>query len=171
MNSVEAVSQVGRDGAMQARDIAVALPTVTAADPVAKAVRVMAVGRLPGLIVVDASGRPAAVLPGSQVLRLSIPAAVLDDPVLSRIVDEEHADTFWRELGALTVGDCLPRSPDRPATVAPDATLLEIAAVMARLRTPLVAVLGADGVLIGAITLERLLTSLAVAGPGESPPE
>jgi hypothetical protein len=110
-------AEAKRDGAMQSGDIAVSFPTVTIADPVAKAVRMMAVGR----------------------------------------------------MGGLSVGDCLPRQPLRPATVALDATLLEIAALMARLRSPLVAVVDADGVLVGTITLERLLTSLAVTGPGESP--
>ena len=33
----------------------------------------------------------------------------------------------------------------------------------------MMAVVDADGVLVGTITLERLLTSLAVTGPGESP--
>ncbi len=37
---------------------------------------------------------------------------------------------------------------------------------MARLRSPLVAVVGRDGVLTGAITLERLLTNLALSSPG-----
>jgi CBS domain-containing protein len=54
--------------------------------------------------------------------------------------------------------------------VTADATLLEIAALMARGRSPLVAVVGADGVLTGVITLDRLLTSLAVAGLGEQSP-
>jgi len=165
----QSATEAKRDGAMQAGDIAVSLPTVTIADPVAKAVRMMAVGRLPGLIVVDAASRPTAVLPGSQVLRLAIPGSYQEDPMLARTVDEVRADSFWREVGGLSVGDCLQRRPLRPATVALDATLLEIAAVMARLRSPLVAVVDAEGVLVGTITLERLLTSLAVAGPGESP--
>ena len=58
-----------RNGAMKAREIAVKLPTVTATDPVAKAVRLMVVNRLPGP---DRRRRgrqkPVAVLPGTQVL-------------------------------------------------------------------------------------------------------
>ena len=42
-----------RDHAMQATEIAVQLPTVRSGDPVAKAMRLMVVNRLPGLIVVD----------------------------------------------------------------------------------------------------------------------
>lgn len=155
---------------MRAGDIAVGLPTVTVADSVVKAVQLMAVGRMPGLVVVDGFGRPVAVLPGSQVLKLSIPAAFQDDPMLVRAVDESSADAFWRELGGLTVGDCLPRPVARPLTVTADATLLEIAALMARGRSPLVAVVGPDRVVTGVITLDRLLTSLAVSGLGDQSP-
>ncbi|MGV0601938.1 CBS domain-containing protein, partial [Mycolicibacterium pulveris] len=51
--------------------------------------------------------------------------------------------------------------------VSPDATLLEVAAVMATKRSPLIAVVNGEGRLVGAVTLERLLTSLAVAGPND----
>ncbi|MER7243358.1 CBS domain-containing protein [Kribbella sp. NPDC000426] len=170
MSGVSGVSaKVRRSWSMRAGDIAVGLPTVTVLDPVAKAVQLMAVGRMPGMVVVDDLGRPLAVLPGSQVLRLSIPAAFQEDPMLVRTVDEPSADAFWRELGGLTVGDCLPRPVARPVTVTADATLLEIAAVMARGRSPLAAVVGSDGMLTGVITLDRLLTSLAVAGLGDQP--
>ena len=154
-------------GDMQARDIAAHVPTVTAADPVAKAVRVMAVSRLPGLVVVDEAARPTMVLPGTQVLRLAVPGSYQDDPALVRAIDEDHADRFWMELGDLTVGECAPRPGTRPVTVAADATLLEVAALMARQHSPLVAVVEDDGSLVGAITLERLITSLAVFGPDE----
>lgn len=145
---------------MQARDIAVELPTVTVRDPVVKAVRVMARGHLPGLIVVDERRRPQAVIPGTQVLRLAVHGSYQEDPALARTVDEAHADLFWEELGDLTVGDCLPRQPSRPTTVRSDATVLEIAALMARVRSPLVAVVDGTGVLTGAITLDRLLAAL-----------
>ncbi|MFD9946852.1 CBS domain-containing protein [Nonomuraea sp. NPDC059023] len=153
---------------MQARDIAVRLPTVTVRDPVVRAVRLMVVNRLPGLIVVDDHTRPATVLPGTQVLRLAIPASIREDHALAGTLDEAEADVFWQELGSLTVGDCLPTPIGRPATVAKDATLLEVAALMARTRSPLVAVVAHDGTLTGAITLERLLTSLAIIGPSDS---
>ncbi|MCT2584320.1 CBS domain-containing protein [Actinophytocola gossypii] len=152
---------------MKARDIAVTMPTVTADDPVIRVVRAMVVRRLPGLILVDEFSRPSVVLPGTQVLRLAVPSSYQDDPALARTIDEEHADTFWTELGERTVGECLPRQAARPVTVAEDATLLEVAAAMARLRSPLVAVVDARGVLTGAVTLERLLTSLAVNNLGD----
>lgn len=169
------VGAIGQGAAMRAVDIAIGLPTVGVFDPVVKAVQLMAVGRMPGLVVVDEAGRPLAVLPGSQVLRLCIPAAYQEDPLLARTVDESSADAFWRQLAGFAVGDCLPHPIARPVTVTQDATLLEIAALMARGRTPLVAVTGTavtgtDGVLTGVITLDRLLTSLAVAGLEDQPP-
>ncbi|MCD0448746.1 CBS domain-containing protein [Actinocorallia sp. API 0066] len=153
---------------MRARDITANLPTVTVHDSVMRAVQLMAVRQLPGLIVVDDRGRPWAVLPGTQVLRLAIPGAYRETPTLARTVDEAHADIFWQELGERSVGDCLPDTPAKPCTVPPDTNLLEVAAVMARNRSPLAAVVDDRGVLMGAITLDRLLTSLAVLGPGDT---
>jgi CBS domain-containing protein len=154
-------------GAMRARDISVGVPTVTVDDTVAKAVRVMAVSRLPGLVVVDADSRPQMVLPGTQVLRLAVPGSFQEDPALVRAVDEAHADRFWWELANQTVRECAPRQPAKPVTVRFDATLLEVAALMARQHSPLVAVVDEHGVLVGAVTLERLITSLAVFGADE----
>lgn len=152
---------------MQAHQIAMTPPTVRMEDPVSKAVQLMVVNRLPGLVVVDESDRPVAVLPGTQVLRLAIPESYQEDPALVRTIDEIHADLFWRSPGSLTVRDCLPSPIAKPATVTPEATLLEIATVMANKRSPVVALVDRDGRLTGAVTLERLLTSLAVAGPGD----
>ncbi|WP_019631592.1 CBS domain-containing protein [Actinomadura atramentaria] len=151
---------------MQARDIAVQIPTVTLADPVARAVRVMGLGRLPGLIVVDRSRRPVQVLPGTQVLRLVVPRAYQEDAALTRTVDEAHADRFWQEIGEMTVGDCLASPKTRPVTVRGGATLLEVAGLMASARSPLVAVVDATGVLTGAILLDRLVAQLALVEPG-----
>ena len=160
MTVTTSAAGIQRDEIMQAHEIAVTPPTVRIDDPVSKAVQLMVVNRLPGVIVVDASDRPVAVLPGTQVLRLTIPESYRDDPALVRTVDEIHADN-------LTVGDCLPNPVPKPATVAPDATLLEVATVMATKRSPLIAVVDRGGRLTGAVTLERLLTSLAVAGPND----
>ena len=51
---------------MKARDLVEPVPTVTADDQVAVAVRVMGQAHLPGLIVVDEQRKPRTVLPGSQ---------------------------------------------------------------------------------------------------------
>lgn len=158
--------QLNEDIPMQARDIVMSVPTITLSDTVTKAIQVMALGRLPGLIVVDARGRAALVLPGSQVLRLVVPATYQSEPALAHTIDEETADSFWLEPSQRTVGECLPDRLAKVVTVPPDANLLEIAAAMALARSPLVAVAERDGTLVGAITLEVLVTSLAIAGLG-----
>jgi CBS domain-containing protein len=151
---------------MQARDIVVSVPTITLQDTVAKAIQVMALGRLPGLIVVNDAGRASMVLPGSQVLRLVVPATYQSEPALAHTIDEEAADRFWVDDSLRTVGECQPEKLAKVATVRPDANLLEVAAAMALARSPLVAVTERDGTLVGAITLEGLVTSLAIAGLG-----
>lgn len=152
---------------MQARDIAVQVPTVTLGDSIAHAIQVMALGRLPGLIVIDEAQRPRVVLPGTQVLRLAVPVAYQEDPALTRTVDEAHADVFWHEIRDLTVGDCLATPTPRPVVVKTSATLLELATLMARQRSPLVAVVDEAGLLAGAVTLDRLLSALALTRPGD----
>ncbi len=156
--------QNDRDDPMQARDIAVSVPTITTTDSVARAVQVMTLGRLPGLIVVDAMNRPTMVLPGSQVLKLAVPSSYQDDPALARAVDETYADRFWHEMTQQTVRECLPDKVVKSATVTGDANVLEVAALMARTRSPIVAVIESDGTLLGAITLDSLLAYLAIAG-------
>lgn len=161
------LARTGWNDAMQAHEIVVTPPTIRIDDPVSRAVQLMVVNRLSGLIVVDEDDRPIAVVPGTQVLRLAIPESFMEDLALVRTVDEVHADLFWRRSAEMTVGDCLPNPPAKPTTVRPDATLLELAAVMANKRSPVIAVVDDDGRLVGAVTLERLLASLAVSGPGD----
>ena len=57
--------------------------------------------------------------------------------------------------------DCLPARLGKPVVVAEDATLLEVANLMARMHCPLVAVVNASGRLVGGITLNALVASLA----------
>ncbi|NKZ05750.1 CBS domain-containing protein [Actinomadura latina] len=152
---------------MQARDIAIKVPTVRRDDSIAHAIQVMALGRLPGLIVVDEEQRPRLVLPGTQVLRLAVPVAYQEDPALTRAVDEAHADVFWHEIRDMRVGDCLGTHTPRPVIVKSSATLLELATLMARQRSPLVAVVDDAGLLTGAVILDRLLSALALTRPDD----
>ena len=147
---------------MRASDIAVRVQTVTLSDPVSRAVRVMTQEHLPGLIVVDEDGAPKFVIPGTQVLRMAVLDSYQDDPALVRTIDEAHADLFWQEPGNRAVRDCLPTKPVKAVTVSPDATLLELATLMLRQRSPIVAVVDASGTVSGAITLNRLLSTLTL---------
>lgn len=143
---------------MRARDLVREFPVVGLDTPAVEAARLLAGQNLPGLIVTDRDGLPVTVLPGTQVLRLAVPQYCQDDPALARMIDEAHADLFLRQLGDRSVADCLPAPGRRKdlAVVSPAATVLEIAALMARTRTPLVAVVE-GGRLLGAVTLDDLL--------------
>ncbi|MEJ3742598.1 CBS domain-containing protein [Actinomycetes bacterium KLBMP 9797] len=142
---------------MRARDLAAPFPTVGMDTPALDAARLLAGQNLPGLIVVDAAGKPKTILPGTQVLRMAIPSYCQDDPTLARVIDEAAADVFIRNVGDRTVAQLLPREHRELPVVDPDATVLEIAAVMARARSPLVAVADKHQPMLGAITLDALL--------------
>jgi predicted transcriptional regulator len=142
---------------MRASDVARPFSTVTEKTSAREAVTVLAAQDLPGLVVVDDRGRPLTILAGSQVLRMALPSYCQDDPALARVVEESVADVIFDGLGERTVAELLPRTrPELPA-VAPNATMLEVASVMARSNVPLVAVVGADKVMTGVITLDGLL--------------
>ncbi|GGK99859.1 CBS domain-containing protein [Mangrovihabitans endophyticus] len=142
---------------MRAADIAVQMATVAEDMPAREAAKVLAGQDLPGLIVVDTKGRPMTVLAGTQVLRMAMPSYCQDDPALARVIDEAAADVILNGIGDRTVADLLPRERHVLPAVEPKATLLEVAAVMARSSVPLVAVVDGDQVMTGAITLDGLL--------------
>lgn len=146
---------------MRARDVAEAYPLIGGDDDALDAAELIAARRLPGVVVVDAAGRPVTVLPGSEVLRFLIPPYVQDDPSLARVFDERTADMCADRLGGRRVAELLPREEERRElpVVGGDATVVECAAVMARLGSPLLAVTDDDHVR-GVITAARLLALL-----------
>ena len=155
---------------MKARDLAVPYPTVLMGTDALTAARLLTEHNRPGLIVVDEQDHPIAVLPGSQVLRCLIPSYVQDDPALARVLDEEFADTISDKLAEHTVKELVPK--DRPAlpVADDDDTILEIAAMMAANRSPLVAVLdgkGSKAPLLGAVTAHDLLGRILPARPAD----
>ncbi|MFG2044711.1 CBS domain-containing protein [Dactylosporangium sp. NPDC048998] len=148
---------------MRARDLAAEFPAVRLDAPALDAARLLAGQNLPGLIVLDERGYPFTILAGTQVLRMAIPSYCQDDPALARVVDEPAADLLLRELGDRTVAQALPPDNRELAVVSPEATVLEIAALMARTRTPLVAVVDRERRMLGAITLDALLDRMLAA--------
>lgn len=143
---------------MHAEEIAEDFPVVTIDSSALDAARMLADHRLPGIVVTDASGRPHAVLPASQVVRFIVPQYVQDDPSLAGVLNESAADHAADKLGGKTVRDMLPEHLiNVPAAHAND-TIIEVAALMARLRSPLIAVMK-DGNLHGVITASRLLAA------------
>lgn len=124
--------------------------------PALEALKLLAGSDLPGLVVVDRRGQPMTILPGTQVLRMALPSYCINDPTLARVVDEQHADDFLQQLDGRTVAQCLPQQPNELAFISPEGTVLEIAALMARTRTPLV-VVRAGKEMVGAVTLDALI--------------
>ena len=144
---------------MRARDLAAPFPTVSLDDDAMAAARTMAAERAPGLIVCGEDGHPYTVLPGSQVLNFVIPKYVQDQPSLARAFGERASDDLSSKLANHSVRDMVPRPADADElpVVDPDATTIEVAAVMARMHSPLVAVVD-GGTIVGAITVSRLLS-------------
>jgi CBS domain-containing protein len=122
------------------------------------AARLLAEHRLPGIVVTNQSGKPYAVLPASQVVRFILPRYVQDDPSLAGVLNESMADRAAEKLGDKKVRDVLPEHlVEIPAADADD-TIIEVATLMARLRSPLIAVVK-EGTLLGVITASRLLAA------------
>lgn len=156
---------------MLAQDLAAPYPTVRMDTSAREAAQLLAERHLPGLIVVDEHDHPVAILPGSQVLRLLVPTYVQADPTLARVLEERYADRICDVLANRTVADMLPSDSDRRKlpVVAPDDTALEIAAIMAANRSPVVAVVeerNEKAPLMGAISVSDLLERL-LAGTSE----
>jgi CBS domain-containing protein len=141
---------------VRAEQIAEEFPVVALGSNALDAVRLLATRRLPGLVVTDAAGMPVTILPASQVVRLLVPPYVQEDPSLAGVLSESMADRVSDKLGGKTVEAVLPKPPPDMATVKSDDTIVEVAAIMARNRSPLVAVMSGDG-LVGVITATRLL--------------
>jgi CBS domain-containing protein len=141
---------------VRAEKIAEEFPVVTLNSNALDAVRLLATRRLPGLVVTDTAGIPVTILPASQVVRLLVPPYVQEDPSLAGVLSESMADRVADKLGGKTVGEVLPKPPPDMATVKSDDTIVEVAAIMARSRSPLVAVMSGEG-LVGVITAARIL--------------
>jgi len=120
------------------------------------AARLLAERRLPALVVTESDGTPHSILPASQVVRFLVPGYVQENPALARVMTESMADHAGDKLGVKRVRDLLPRDRRELPVVNYDDTIIEVAAIMARLRCPLAAVMR-DGRLLGVITASRLL--------------
>jgi CBS domain-containing protein len=143
---------------MRAEEIAEDFPVVSIDSGALDAARLLAEHRLPGIVVTDQSGKPYAVLPASQVVRFILPRYVQDDPSLAGVLNESMADRAADKLGGKKVRDVLPEHlVEIPAADADD-TIIEVATLMARLRSPLIAVVK-EGTLLGVITASRLLAA------------
>ena len=148
---------------MQARDIDEEFPVVGIDSSALEATRMLAEDSLPGIVVLTADGQLYAVLPASQVVRFIVPSYVQDDPVLAGVLAESTADRAAEMLGGKTVRELLPQHQLTLPAVNADDTIIEVAAMMGRLRCPLIAVMK-QGKLHGVITASRLLAMALKCG-------
>ena len=137
------------------------IPLVSLETNALEAARLLADRRLPALVVTERDGSPHSILPASQVVRFLVPGYVQDDPSLARVLNESMADRAGDKLGGKRVKDLLPSERRELPVVNHDDTIIEVAAIMARLRCPMAAVMK-DRRLIGVISASRLL-QLALA--------
>lgn len=143
---------------MRLRKLAEPYPTATLDTDAATAVRAMAEGHRPGIIVLDAGGRPYAVLPGPKILRALIPDYIVEDPALARVVDVDAAERLFGRLEGMTVRDLIDPEQDLRAlpVLKGDNTTMEAAALMVEHGIHFVAIMD-RGRLLGALTVSHLL--------------
>jgi CBS domain-containing protein len=148
---------------VQAAEIDEQFPVVGIDSSALEAARMLAEHSLPGIVVVTADGQLHAVLPASQVVRFIVPSYVQDDPLLAGVLAESMADRAAEKLGGKTLRELLPQHQLTLPAVNADDTIIEVAAMMGRLRSPLIAVMK-HGRLHGVITTSRLLTMALKCG-------
>jgi CBS domain-containing protein len=144
---------------VRADEIVEDFPVVNIDSAALDAVRLLAEHQLNGLVVVThTSEAPYAILPASQVVRFIVPGYVQDDPGLAGVFTESMADEAAEKLHGKTIRDLLPKQRQYVPVVDPDDTIIEVAELMARVRSPLVAVVKKKKWL-GVITASRLLAA------------
>lgn len=120
------------------------------------AARLLAEHRLPGILVTDADGSPHSVLPASQVVLFIIPKYVQDDPSLAGVLNESMCGQVVKRLRGKKVRDVIPEWLTKIPAAKADDNIVEVAALMAKYKSPLVAVQDGEQ-LLGVITSSRLL--------------
>ncbi|BBX44252.1 CBS domain-containing protein [Mycobacterium cookii] len=123
-----------------------------------EAARLVAEHNLPGLVVTDNHGKPHAILLASEMLHLVLPRYVQHDVTLAGVMGDALADGAGENLAGKSVRDILPRKPRTVPSVDVRDGVIKVAAEMAQLRTPLIAVTQ-NGKLHGVITASRLLAA------------
>ncbi|MEV6210706.1 CBS domain-containing protein [Kitasatospora sp. NPDC051914] len=153
---------------MRARDLAEPHPFATTDDNAADAARMLAEQSLPAVLVLDSDGRPNAIVPGYQLIRQLVPDYIAEDRLLAGVAGERHDGELAERLVALSVAEWVPCHLHPVPVLGPDAHPMEIAALMARARSPLVAVIERDGTrvtLLGTVTSARLMQHFLTSSP------
>jgi CBS domain-containing protein len=143
---------------VRAEDLDEQFPIVQFDSDAFDAARMIAEHGLPGVVVADASYKPCGVILASEMLTFVLPRYVQDDMTLAGVLGDALADHATANLAGRTVGDVLPKQPRKIPCVDVRDGVIKVAAEMARLRSPLIAVTE-NGKLHGVITASRLLAA------------
>ncbi len=149
---------------MRARDLATAYPSLAPDAPAEEAARLLAEEAVEGAFVQDEQGELQGLISDTTLLAFLLPRYLAEDRALVRVLGEDVADALWQRLGGRPVRDPLPASRAELSEVDADATLIGVAATLARGGASLVAVRDRDGRLLGGITTSQLLTRLLGSG-------
>jgi CBS domain-containing protein len=148
---------------MHAADVTETLPTARPSDDVLSAVRMVTQHHLPGLVVADELGEVVGCMSSVDLLRLALPRYVQGEPGLARVFDEEHADRIAAALVGIRVRDVIGEASARIPMARPQATVVELAELMAERCCPLVVVAREKGGTLGVVTANHLLELLVEA--------
>jgi CBS domain-containing protein len=143
---------------MRAHDLAVPYPVLPADAPAAEAARLLAQEEVDAVFV-NRHGQLQGVVSDIGLLVRLLPSYIIEDPKLAQVLEEGATDLLWRRLEGHSAAELLPKRGAEVPQVNGDATLMQVAAVMAGARAPMVAVRQGDR-LIGGITSSALLTRL-----------
>ncbi|KUO21812.1 CBS domain-containing protein [Streptomyces dysideae] len=151
---------------MHAADVIETLPTALPDDDILSAVQMVSRHGLPGLVVADERGEVIGCMSSVDLLRAALPHYFLDDPGLTHVIDEGHADRIAAAMAGTRVRDVLTWGPSRIPKVEAQATAVEIAELMVRRQCPFALVEREGGGILGIVTANRLLGLLATAAQG-----
>jgi len=146
---------------MRARDLVGSVPSVRPGVPLLEAVAALVAAGTSGVAVIDESGVPRAVLPGSALVGLAVPSYVKDDPSLAAVLADADPRVLRARIARLTVADVLSDDEADPLPlISAEASLLEVATAMAEARVGIVLAVDEHGHYVGGITATDLLATL-----------
>lgn len=144
---------------MRARDLMDEVSIVRPDGPADSLVEVFRDPSVRVAAVVEATGGVLGIVTDEDLLGAVLPSYVVADEALAGVLEEAAGEQCRQRLQGRRIRDVVDvRRRERPV-VAPDDTLIEVGAAMARSNEPGVLVVE-RGAVLGAITVSRLLTEL-----------
>lgn len=148
---------------MRAADLKITLPVVRRDTTAVEAARLIAGDGRIGLVVADAHGIPVTIISAIDVMRLMLPAYILEDLSLANVFDEKGVNDLWHEIDGRTIGELLDDdevSVRKILSIDADATLVEIAARMADAHTQIARVRGLADDAVAFLTLPVVMEAI-----------